>query len=163
MKNESERKESLKIVIEQINTLLDKHKIVETLVEKQDAPKQKIIKNLVNKQNINKLERLLANLHPADIADILESLPIEARLIVWDLVKVESDGDILVEVSDAVAADTVNVEDVFEPTALKPVIAPVEELIDAPAGKEPADTEYVIVSPSGSVAPASKVPLLPLS
>jgi magnesium transporter len=57
MKNESERKESLKIVIEQINTLLDKHKIVETLVEKQDAPKQKIIKNLVNKQNINKLER----------------------------------------------------------------------------------------------------------
>lgn len=102
MKKESERKESLSIVIEQINNLLEKHKVVETLVEKQDAPKQKIIKNLVNKQNINKLERLLANLHPADIADILESLPIERRLIVWDLVKVESDGDILVEVSDAV-------------------------------------------------------------
>ena len=102
MKNESERKESLSIVIEQINNLLEKHEIVETLIEKQDAPKQKIIKNLVNKQNINKLERLLANLHPADIADILESLPIEGRLIVWDLVKVESDGDILVEVSDAV-------------------------------------------------------------
>ena len=102
MKNESERKESLSIVIEQINNLLEKHEIVETLIEKQDAPKQKIIKNLVNKQNINKLERLLSNLHPADIADILESLPIEGRLIVWDLVKVESDGDILVEVSDAV-------------------------------------------------------------
>ena len=101
MKNESERKESLSIVIEQINNLLEKHKIVETLVEKQDAPKQKIIKNLVNKQNINKLERLLVNLHPADIADILESLPIEGRLIIWDLVKVENDGDILVEVSDA--------------------------------------------------------------
>lgn len=102
MKNESERKESLSIVIEQINNLLEKHKIVETLVEKQDAPKQKIIKNLVNKQNINKLERLLVNLHPADIADILESLPLEGRLIIWDLVKVENDGDILVEVSDAV-------------------------------------------------------------
>jgi magnesium transporter len=102
MKKESERKESLSIVIEQINNLLEKHEIVEALIEKQDAPKQKIIKNLVNKQNINKLERLLANLHPADIADILESLPIEGRLIVWDLVKVESDGDILVEVSDAV-------------------------------------------------------------
>ena len=102
MKNESERKESLSIVIEQINNLLEKHEIVEAMIDKQDAPKQKIIKNLVNKQNINKLERLLANLHPADIADILESLPIEGRLIVWDLVKVESDGDILVEVSDAV-------------------------------------------------------------
>ena len=102
MKNESERKESLSIVIEQINNLLEKHEIVEAMIDKQDAPKQKIIKNLVNKQNINKLERLLTNLHPADIADILESLPIEGRLIVWDLVKVESDGDILVEVSDAV-------------------------------------------------------------
>ena len=102
MKNESERKESLSIVIEQINNLLEKHEIVEALIDKQVAPKQKIIKNLVNKQNINKLERLLTNLHPADIADILESLPIEGRLIVWDLVKVESDGDILVEVSDAV-------------------------------------------------------------
>ena len=102
MKNEHERKESLTIVIEQINNLLEKHEIIEALIDKQDAPKQKIIKNLVNKQNINKLERLLANLHPADIADILESLPIEGRLIVWDLVKVESDGDILVEVSDAV-------------------------------------------------------------
>ena len=102
MKNKSERKESLSEIIAQIITLLEKHKIVEGLVEKQDVPKQKIIKNLVNKQNINKLERLLSNLHPADIADILESLPIELRLIVWDLVKIENDGDILVEVSDAV-------------------------------------------------------------
>ena len=102
MKNDNERKESLGQIIEQINNLLEKHKIVEGLVEKQDVPKQNLIKNLVNKQNINTLRRLLAGLHPADIADILESLPIEQRLIVWDLVKAENDGDILVEVSDAV-------------------------------------------------------------
>ena len=87
MKNDNERKESLGEIIEQINNLLEKHKIVEGLVEKQDVPKQNLIKNLVNKQNINTLRRLLAGLHPADIADILESLPIEQRLIVWDLVK----------------------------------------------------------------------------
>ena len=102
MKNDNERKESLGEIIEQINNLLEKHKIVEGLVEKQDVPKQKLIKNLVNKQNTNTLKRLLAGLHPADIADILESLPIEQRLIVWDLVKTENDGDILVEVSDVV-------------------------------------------------------------
>ncbi len=102
MKNESENKESLTEIIKQINFLLEKHKIVEGLVEKQEAPKQKIIKNLVNKQNINKLKRLLDHLHPADVADILESLPIEPRLIIWDLVRTENDGDILVEVSDAV-------------------------------------------------------------
>jgi len=45
---------------------------------------------------------VLDPLHPADIADILESLPLKQRLIVWDLVKAERDGDILLEVSDAV-------------------------------------------------------------
>ncbi|MED5883410.1 magnesium transporter MgtE N-terminal domain-containing protein, partial [Enterobacter hormaechei] len=40
--------------------------------------------------------------HPADIAHILESLPLDDRLTVWQLVKSEDDGDILLEVSDAV-------------------------------------------------------------
>ena len=39
---------------------------------------------------------------PADIAAILEALPLEERLVVWDLVKADRDGEILVEVSDAV-------------------------------------------------------------
>jgi len=34
--------------------------------------------------------------------NILEALPIEQRLLVWDLVKAERDGEILIEVSDAV-------------------------------------------------------------
>ena len=41
-------------------------------------------------------------LHPADIAYILEALPLTERLLVWDLVKAERDGEILLEVSDAV-------------------------------------------------------------
>ncbi len=102
MRKESERRESLADVIEQINQLLDKHKIVEDLVERQDQPKQRLIQNLVSKQNQNKLKKLLDDLHPADIADILESLPIEQRSIIWELVRSENDGDILVEVSDAV-------------------------------------------------------------
>ncbi|CAG0902020.1 unnamed protein product [Darwinula stevensoni] len=44
----------------------------------------------------------LDSLHPADVADILEALPLDQRLDVWELVKVERDGDILLEVSDAV-------------------------------------------------------------
>ena len=102
MRKESERKESLADIISQINQLLDKHKLVEDLVNKQEQPKQNLIKNLVSRQNLAKLENLLNDLHPADIADILESLPIEQRSIVWDLVKTENDGDILVEVSDSV-------------------------------------------------------------
>lgn len=102
MKKNIKRKESLNKVIGQINTLLDKHKLVEGLVDKQDMPKQKLIKNLVHKQNLSNLRKLLNDLHPADIADILESIPIDTRRIVWDLVKPDVDGDILVEVSDVV-------------------------------------------------------------
>ena len=102
MKKENQRKESLNEIIEQILNLLHKNKLVDRLVEKQDTPKQNLIKNLVNKQSLNKLMRLLNELHAADIADILESLPIDERLIVWDLIKSEHDGEILIEVSDAV-------------------------------------------------------------
>ena len=48
------------------------------------------------------LRAKLDALHPADIAYVLEALPPEERLQVWDLVKADRDGEILVEVSDAV-------------------------------------------------------------
>ena len=41
-------------------------------------------------------------LHPADIAYVLEALPLEERLAVWNLVKADRDGEILLEVSEAV-------------------------------------------------------------
>src|SRR3954470_23159075 len=48
------------------------------------------------------LRARLDALHPADIAYILEALPLEERLAVWEVVKADRDGDILIEVSDAV-------------------------------------------------------------
>ena len=54
------------------------------------------------RKNLVDLQRKLDQLHPADVAYILEGLPLEDRLLVWDLVKAERDGEILLEVSDAV-------------------------------------------------------------
>jgi magnesium transporter len=48
------------------------------------------------------LRRELDKLHPADVAYILEALPLVERLVVWDLVKAEREGEILLEVSEAV-------------------------------------------------------------
>jgi magnesium transporter len=48
------------------------------------------------------LRQQLDELHPADIAFILESLPLDERLAVWQLVRADRDGEILLEVSDAV-------------------------------------------------------------
>ena len=56
-----------------------------------------------------------------------------------------------------VPAETVKVLVVDEPTAdAVPVIAPVDEFIDNPVGKAPAEIEYVIVSLSASVAAAEE-------
>ena len=52
--------------------------------------------------HLSELRSRLEHLHPADIAYILESLPLDERLVVWDLVKADRDGEILLEVSDAV-------------------------------------------------------------
>jgi len=48
------------------------------------------------------VHELTEELHPADIAHILEGLPVEDRLWVWGLVGPEREGDVLLEVSDAV-------------------------------------------------------------
>jgi len=53
-------------------------------------------------QVLAELQNTVTELHSADIAFILEGLPLDERLAVWQLVRVESDGDILLEVSDAV-------------------------------------------------------------
>ena len=52
--------------------------------------------------HLAELRARLEALHPADVAYVLEALPHEERLIVWDLVKAGRDGEILLEVSDAV-------------------------------------------------------------
>ena len=97
-----ESKESLQESLQQVITLLNKHKLVEGLVHKQDMPKHELVESLVHKQNLAELQKKLDALHPADVAYILEALPLEQRLDVWDMVKAERDGEILLEVSDAV-------------------------------------------------------------
>ncbi|MDR5170325.1 magnesium transporter [Methylobacillus flagellatus] len=97
-----ESKESLQESLQQVITLLNKHRLVEELVHKQDMPKQELVQTLVHRQNLAELQKRLDSLHPADVAYILEALPLEQRLDVWDLVKAERDGEILLEVSDAV-------------------------------------------------------------
>jgi magnesium transporter len=45
---------------------------------------------------------LLDEMHPADIAYVLEGVPVEDRLWLWGLVDSEHEGEVLLEVSDAV-------------------------------------------------------------
>ena len=65
-------------------------------------PRHDLVEGLLQKQHRVELQQRLDALHPADIAYILEALPIEERLRVWEMVRADRDGDILLEVSDAV-------------------------------------------------------------
>jgi len=50
------------------------------------------------------VKKLLNSLNGAEIGDLLESLPQTKRQAVWEIVKVDLDGDVLVEVNDEVRA-----------------------------------------------------------
>ncbi len=102
MSQKQDTKESLSDSLQQVIALLDKHRLVESLVHKQDMPKHDLVELLVHKQNTNELQKKLDALHSADVAYILEALPLAQRLDVWELVKADRDGEILLEVSDAV-------------------------------------------------------------
>ncbi|PKO56446.1 MAG: magnesium transporter, partial [Betaproteobacteria bacterium HGW-Betaproteobacteria-19] len=88
--------------LREVQALLARQKVAEDLVHRQDMPRHELVENLVHKQHEAVLRNKLDALHSADVAYILEALPLEERLYVWDLVKAERDGDILLEVSDAV-------------------------------------------------------------
>jgi magnesium transporter len=94
--------EDLQHMLQRVVHLLDKQKVVEELVHRQEMPRHDLVESLVHKQHIAELQRLLDQLHPADVAYLLEALPLPDRLQVWNLVKAERDGEILLEVSDAV-------------------------------------------------------------
>jgi len=97
-----ENRPSVAAQLEQVLELLHRHELVENLVQRQDSPRHDLVETLVHRQHLAELQQLLERMHPADIAYILEALPRDQRLAVWDLVKSDRDGEILLEVSDAV-------------------------------------------------------------
>src|SRR3954471_450277 len=99
---ESKAHESVHDTLQHIVELLNKQQLVEDLVHRQLGPRRDLVKSLVHKQHEAELQQTLDSLHPADIAFILEALPLDRRLRVWDLVKADRDGDILLEASQPV-------------------------------------------------------------
>jgi magnesium transporter len=89
------------------------------------------------------LRARLDRLHPADIAAVLEGLPLEERLAVWNLVKADRDGEILVEVSDAVRESLIEAMDRGELVAAAETLE-ADELADIAPDLPPAVIEEVV-------------------
>ena len=100
--NNTPTEDLLKHHLEQVIELLEKQKLEETILQHQAMPRHDLVENLLHKQHQVALKYKLDQLHSADIAYILEALPLEKRLVIWSMVQSEQDGQILLDVSDAV-------------------------------------------------------------
>jgi magnesium transporter len=111
------------------------------------------------------LRARLERLHAADIAYVLEALPLEERLAVWDLVKADRDGDILLEVSDAVresliasmdsrelvaAAETLEADELADIAPDLPASV-IEEVVQSLAAEERERLRAALSYPEGAV------------
>jgi len=103
------------------------------------------VQELSRGQRTAELRANLERLHPADIAHILEALPPEERLTVWALVKADRDGEILVEVSDAVRESLIATMDRSELVAAAETLE-ADELADIAGDLPPAVIEEVVRS-----------------
>ncbi|MBX9811886.1 MAG: magnesium transporter [Burkholderiales bacterium] len=98
-----ENRPSVQESLEQVMELLHRHELATAAAPRGEGdPRRELVETLVHTLHLAELQKLLDELHPADVAYILEALPVKQRLIVWDLVRAERDGEILLEVSDAV-------------------------------------------------------------
>ena len=154
--------------LEAVSKLLAKHRLVEGLVHRQgehDPRKPTLVEGLVHKQNLAELQKRLDALHPVDVAYVLEGLPLEERLLVWGLVRSDRDGEILLEVSDAVRetllADMDSAEivaaaqnlDADEIADLAPDLSDevVQDIIEAQDVEDRAQLQSALSFPEGTV------------
>lgn len=86
----------------EVIALLQKQKLEEAIVKQQSMAHHDLVETLVHKRYQAALREKLRDLHAADIAYILEALPVNQRLLVWELVEPSIDGQVLLDVSDAV-------------------------------------------------------------
>ena len=64
--------------------VLQKQRLIEGLVHKQDMAKHELVEILVRKENKAQLQQILEQLSPAEIAGILEESAPEDQLLIWE-------------------------------------------------------------------------------
>jgi len=96
-----DRQDELESLIHQIRETLSRHELLDG-EGGSGEPVPPPLEELLRDRGLGQLARKIEQLHAADIAKVLESLPRGERLIIWELVHSDRDGDVLLEVSDSV-------------------------------------------------------------
>ncbi len=90
-------------------------------------------------QRLVALIAILHELHPADMASVLESLPLQERVLVWKLAAPEEDGEVLLEVSEPVR------ETLIETMGTAELLAAVDDLDAAELAELAPDLPHQVV------------------
>jgi len=98
---------------------LQRQAVVETVTHRQQQKRADVIENLVHRQQSAALSRELNKLNNADIAHLLNMLPTDKRLAVWQQLNDQSAGDVLVELNETIAEDLI---EVTEPMRLSAIL-----------------------------------------
>jgi magnesium transporter len=114
----------------EIVRLLERHRVLESMTQRQEGPRRDLIENLQHRQNLAELHKRLRGLHVADVAYVLEALPLDDRGTVWDGVSRDRAGDVFIEVSPAVRDSLV-------------ALTPRDQLVGMLAALDPEDLAYV--------------------
>jgi magnesium transporter len=86
--------------LQKLQDILKRQEVAETLASRTDDDQSNLLESQVQRQHEAAIRDIVNELHPADIAFILESLPVQERQAVWQLVSAEHDADVLLEVDD---------------------------------------------------------------
>lgn len=92
----------LEATLNEIIGLLNKKEVINNLVQRSESHRHDLVQSLVEKQQLSALNRKLRQLHPADIAFVLEGLPISQRLLIWDQLGSAEHAAIFLELNDSV-------------------------------------------------------------
>ncbi len=105
----------------------------------------KLLRERLDSGRMRSARLMIHSLHPAEIARLLESMPLRERALLWEMVDPEDEGDVLVEVADEVR------DGLIEGMETKQLIAATEgmafdDLADLLADLPEAVTQQVLQS-----------------
>ena len=96
--------------------------MAEPLRHDKTARQLRLLSDALDSGRLGPVRRLVNSLSPAEIGNLLESLPLRKRVVVWGLVDPEDDGEVLVHVGDEVRESLLADMDTDE------IVAAVEDL-----------------------------------
>ena len=126
----------LQATLNEVVGLLNKKEVINNLVQRSESHRHDLVQSLVEKQQLTALNRKLKRLHPADIAFVLEGLPIEQRLLIWSQLNATERSAVFLELNDSVRenligkmelAEIVNVASYMDPNQLAELITHLAE------------------------------------